>query len=81
MATRISESTGVRFREAKNHFEAQASKDAVVQTSGALKTVSVSLMKIANGHTLALEAAPRCGFGEILLPAITAGLVDYAGEG
>ena len=72
MAARISEATGVKFREAKNHFEAQASKDAVVQTSGALKTVSVSLMKIANDIRW-LGSGPRCGFGEILLPAIQPG--------
>ncbi len=72
VATRISEATGVKFREAKNHFEAQASKDAVVQTSGALKTVSVSLMKIANDIRW-LGSGPRCGFGEILLPAIQPG--------
>ena len=72
VATRISEATRVKFREAKNHFEAQASKDAVVQTSGALKTVSVSLMKIANDIRW-LGSGPRCGFGEILLPAIQPG--------
>ena len=72
VAARISEATGVKFREAKNHFEAQASKDAVVQTSGALKTVSVSLMKIANDIRW-LGSGPRCGFGEILLPAIQPG--------
>jgi fumarate hydratase class II len=72
MAARISEATGVKFREAKNHFEAQASKDAVVSASGALKTVSVSLMKIANDIRW-LGSGPRCGFGEILLPAIQPG--------
>lgn len=72
VAARISEATGVKFREAKNHFEAQASKDAVVQTSGALKTVSVSLIKIANDIRW-LGSGPRCGFGEILLPAIQPG--------
>ena len=72
VAARVSEATGVKFREAKNHFEAQASKDAVVQTSGALKTVSVSLMKIANDIRW-LGSGPRCGFGEILLPAIQPG--------
>lgn len=72
VAARISEATGVKFREAKNHFEAQASKDAVVQASGALKTVSVSLMKIANDIRW-LGSGPRCGFGEILLPAIQPG--------
>ena len=72
VAARISEATGVKFREARNHFEAQASKDAVVQTSGVLKTVSVSLMKIANDIRW-LGSGPRCGFGEILLPAIQPG--------
>ena len=72
VAARISEATGVKFREAKNHFEAQASKDAVVQASGALKTVSVSLIKIANDIRW-LGSGPRCGFGEILLPAIQPG--------
>ena len=72
VAARISEATGVKFREARNHFEAQASKDAVVQTSGTLKTVSVSLMKIANDIRW-LGSGPRCGFGEILLPAIQPG--------
>lgn len=72
VAARISAATGVKFREARNHFEAQASKDAVVQTSGALKTVAVSLMKIANDIRW-LGSGPRCGFGEILLPAIQPG--------
>ncbi len=72
VATRVSETTGVKFKEAKNHFEAQASKDAIVQTSGTLKTVSVSLMKIANDIRW-LGSGPRCGFGEILLPAIQPG--------
>ena len=72
VAARISAATGVKFREARNHFEAQASKDAVVQASGALKTVAVSLMKIANDIRW-LGSGPRCGFGEILLPAIQPG--------
>ena len=72
VAARISAATGVKFREARNHFEAQASKDAVVQTSGVLKTVAVSLMKIANDIRW-LGSGPRCGFGEILLPAIQPG--------
>ena len=72
VAARISAETGVKFREARNHFEAQASKDAVVQTSGTLKTVAVSLMKIANDIRW-LGSGPRCGFGEILLPAIQPG--------
>ncbi len=64
---RISAMTGVKFREAKNHFEAQASKDAVVYVSGSLKTLAVSLTKIANDLRW-LSSGPRCGIGEIRLP-------------
>ncbi|MBI2349807.1 MAG: class II fumarate hydratase [Deltaproteobacteria bacterium] len=64
---KISEMTGLSFREAGNHFEAQAAKDAVVQTSGSLKTLAVSLTKIANDLRW-LSSGPRCGIGEIGLP-------------
>jgi fumarate hydratase class II len=64
---KISEMTGLNFREAKNHFEAQAAKDAVVQVSGSLKTMAVSLTKIANDLRW-LSSGPRCGIGEIGLP-------------
>ena len=63
----LSRETGCAFREAENHFEAQAAKDAVVETSGALKTVAVSLTKIANDIRW-LGSGPRCGIAEILLP-------------
>ncbi len=63
----ISKMTGVNFREAKNHFEAQAAKDAVVEISGSLKTLAVSLTKIANDLRW-LSSGPRCGIGEIGLP-------------
>jgi fumarate hydratase class II len=63
----IAEMTGLKFREAKNHFEAQAGKDAVVHASGALKTLAVSLTKIANDLRW-LASGPRCGLGEISLP-------------
>lgn len=72
VASKISKMTGVRFKEAENHFEAQASKDAIVEASGALKTVAVSLMKIANDIRW-LGSGPRCGIGEIMLPAIQPG--------
>jgi fumarate hydratase class II len=68
----ISGETGLKLREAKNHFEAQASRDAVVETSGALKTVAVSLIKIANDIRL-LGSGPRCGIGELKLPATQPG--------
>ena len=64
---KISEMTGLNFREAKDHFEAQAAKDAVVHVSGALKTLAVSLTKIANDLRW-LSSGPRCGIGEIGLP-------------
>jgi fumarate hydratase class II len=64
---KIAELTRLPFREAKNHFEAQASKDAVVQVSGTLKTLAVSLTKIANDLRW-LSSGPRCGIGEIGLP-------------
>jgi fumarate hydratase class II len=65
--TKISQMTELPFREAKNHFEAQAAKDAVVQVSGSLKTLAVSLTKIANDLRW-LSSGPRCGIGEIGLP-------------
>ena len=64
---KISEMTGLNFREARNHFEAQAAKDAVVGVSGSLKTLAVSLTKIANDLRW-LSSGPRCGIGEIGLP-------------
>ncbi|MDQ6654365.1 MAG: class II fumarate hydratase [Verrucomicrobiota bacterium] len=64
--------TEIDFREATNHFEAQGSKDAVVEASGHLKTVAVSLFKIANDIRW-LSSGPRCGIGEIQLPATQPG--------
>jgi fumarate hydratase, class II len=63
----LSKLTGLKFREAENHFEAQASKDAIVETSSVLKTIAVSLTKIANDIRW-LGSGPRCGIGEISLP-------------
>ena len=68
----IASETGCPFVEAKNHFEAQAAQDAAVETSGALKTVAVSLIKIANDIRW-LGSGPRCGLGEINLPALQPG--------
>jgi fumarate hydratase class II len=64
---KISQMTELPFREAANHFEAQAAKDAVVQVSGSLKTLAVSLTKLANDIRW-LASGPRCGIGEIGLP-------------
>ena len=68
----LKQRTGIDFFEAKNHFEAQGSKDAVVEASGQLKTIAVSLFKIANDIRL-LGSGPRCGIGEIQLPAVQPG--------
>ena len=68
----LAEETGCPFREAVNHFEAQAARDAAVETSGALRTVAVSLAKIANDLRL-LASGPRCGLGEIELPSLQPG--------
>ena len=59
--------TGFPLTEARNHFEAQGAQDALVETSGAMKTVAVSLTKIANDIRW-LGSGPRCGIGEIRLP-------------
>ena len=69
---RIAEATGVPFREAENHFEAQGGKDAVVQMSGALNTVAVSLMKIGDDIRW-LSSGPSSGLHEIRLPAVQPG--------
>ncbi len=68
VAARIAELTGRPFITAPNKFEALAAHDAVVKSSGALKALAVSLMKIANDIRL-LASGPRCGIGEITLPA------------
>ncbi len=67
-AQKIAELTGLPFKTAPNKFEALAANDAVVEMSGVLKGVAVSLMKIANDIRL-LASGPRCGIGELILPA------------
>ena len=68
----LSSHTKIAFQEAANHFEAQAARDAAVETSGALKTLAVSLVKIANDIRW-LGSGPRCGIGEINLPSLQPG--------
>ena len=72
VVAKINEMTGLPFREAENHFEAQGAKDAVVEASSALKTLAVSSMKIANDIRW-LGSGPRCGIGEIMLPEVQPG--------
>ena len=68
----ISEYTKLSFKAAENRFEAQAARDAAVETSGALKTIAVSLVKIANDVRW-LASGPRCGLGEINIPSLQPG--------
>lgn len=68
VAKKIAELTGYPFITAPNKFESLAAHDAIVESSGALKTLAVSLMKIANDIRM-LGSGPRCGIGEINLPA------------
>jgi fumarate hydratase class II len=72
VAAELTRRTGVHFREATNHFEAQHAKDAIVETSGHLRTIAVSLSKIANDIRL-MGSGPRCGIGELVLPAVQPG--------
>ncbi|MEE2821969.1 MAG: class II fumarate hydratase [Acidobacteriota bacterium] len=72
VVAKLSHWTGVSFQEATNKFEALASKDAAVEASGMLKTIATSLMKIANDLRW-LGSGPRCGIGELLLPAVQPG--------
>lgn len=67
-AQKIAELTGLPFVSAGNKFEALAAHDTMVETSGALKTFAVSLTKIANDIRW-LSSGPRCGIGELSLPA------------
>lgn len=67
VAQKIADLTGLPFTTAENKFEALAAHDAIVETHGALKTVAVSLMKIANDIRM-LSSGPRSGIGEIHIP-------------
>lgn len=69
---RLAARTGVPFREADDHFEAQGAQDAAVEASGALKSVAVGLLKIANDLRW-MASGPSAGIGEIRLPALLPG--------
>ena len=62
----------VELREVRNHFEASAARDACVEASGCLKTIAVSLAKVANDIRL-IGSGPRCGIGELKIPAVQPG--------
>lgn len=68
VATKIAELSGLPFVTAENKFEALAAHDAMVESSGALKQLAVSLMKIGNDVRM-LSSGPRSGIGEIIIPA------------
>ncbi|MCP4250547.1 MAG: class II fumarate hydratase [bacterium] len=72
MAAALSEATGIDFAEAEDHFEAQAAKDAVCEAAGLIRTVAISLTKIANDIRM-LASGPRCGIGELQLPSTQPG--------
>jgi fumarate hydratase class II len=69
---KLSAELGVPLYEVPNHFEAAAARDACVEASGQLKTIAVSLAKVANDIRL-LGSGPRCGIGELKLPAVQPG--------
>jgi len=68
----ISDTSGVTIRETTNHFQAQSTLDALVEASGQLRTVAISLHKIANDIRF-IGSGPRAGLGEILLPEVQPG--------
>jgi len=68
----IAAASGLHFCEASNHFEAQSAKDALISTSSSLKDCAISLFKIANDIRF-LSSGPRCGIGELVLPAVQPG--------
>jgi len=72
VAAELMHATGIHFREAVNHCEAQAAKDGFVEASGVVRTIAVSLTKIANDIRW-LGSGPRCGIGELKLPAVQPG--------
>ncbi len=72
VAEYLYQATNLEFKEAEDHFEAQAARDAYVFTAGALDTVAASMMKIANDVRL-MGSGPACGLGELQLPAIQPG--------
>jgi fumarate hydratase, class II len=72
VAQRLNQITGLSFREAENHFAAQAAMDSAVELSGQLKTLAVSLMKISNDLRW-MNSGPVAGLGEIALPDLQPG--------
>ncbi len=72
VAAILAKKTGMAFAEASNHFECQHAKDGFVEASGILRTIAISMAKIANDIRL-LGSGPRCGIGELVIPATQPG--------
>ena len=72
VCARLAEATGIHFKEAANHFEAQSSIDSLVDAHGRMKTIAVSMSKIASDIRL-MACGPRCGLNELALPAVQPG--------
>jgi len=72
IAKEISDYTGIKFKESKNHFEAQSTQDSIVGFSGDIKALAVALSKIANDIRW-LSSGPRSGLGEIVIPSVQPG--------
>jgi len=72
MCDLLTKKTGIEFVESANHFEAQHAKDGFIEASGLMRTIALSLTKIAN-DIRHLGSGPRCGIGEIKLPATQPG--------
>jgi fumarate hydratase class II len=72
VVNRLSEKLGLPLTEARDHFEAQSSRDALVEASGVLRTIAVSLYKMANDIRL-MGSGPRCGLAEIRIPDLQPG--------
>src|SRR5262249_13949977 len=72
--------TGIPFTEAKDHFEANANRDGLVECSAQLRTIAVSLFSIANNIRW-LGSGPRCGFYEVMLPDRQPGSSIMPGQG
>jgi fumarate hydratase class II len=70
--TRLANESGLPLREARDHFEAHGARDALVEASGVLRTIAVSLYKMANDLRL-MSSGPRCGLAEIRLPDLQPG--------
>ncbi len=72
VCSELSKSTSIRFSPAQNHFEAQSTRDCVVDAHGRLNTIAISLSTIASNIRI-MASGPRCGIGELELPAVQPG--------